>query len=73
MIINDIKSKIVREWIANKILAGRYNEPRVLSLKLTDNKTIEFDLDKIKIKKDDGLLNTMIQNLFGIISNLVIR
>ncbi|MEX0362568.1 MAG: S41 family peptidase, partial [Allomuricauda sp.] len=64
---NDKKSKIVREWIANKILAGRYNEPRVLSLKLSDNKTIEFDLDKVKIKKDDGLLNTMTKNGIGII------
>ncbi|WP_422348526.1 S41 family peptidase [Flagellimonas sp.] len=64
---NDKKSKIVREWIANKILAGRYNEPRVLSLKLSDNKTIEFDLDKVKIKKDDGLLNTMTKNEIGII------
>ncbi|PQV44401.1 carboxyl-terminal processing protease [Jejuia pallidilutea] len=64
---NDKKSKIVREWIANKILAGRYNEPRVLSLKLTDNKTIEFDLDKVKFKKDDGLLNTTTQNGIGII------
>ncbi|WP_375560178.1 S41 family peptidase [Bernardetia sp. OM2101] len=64
---NDKKSKIVREWIANKILAGRYNEPRVLSLKLTDNKNIEFDLDKVKIKKNDGLLNTTTQNGIGII------
>jgi len=64
---NDKKSKIVREWIANKILAGRYNESRVLSLKLTDNKTIEFDLDKVKIKKDDGLLNTTTKNGIGII------
>ena len=59
---NDKKSKIVREWIANKILAGRYNEKRVLNLKLTDNKTIEFDLNTVKIKKDDDLLNTTTQD-----------
>ena len=29
---NDKSSLIIREWIANKILAGRYNEPRVLNL-----------------------------------------
>ena len=64
---NDKKSIIVREWIANKILAGRYNEQRILSLKLTDNKNIEFDLDKVKIIKNDGLLNTTTQNGIGII------
>lgn len=64
---NDKNSKIVREWIANKILAGRYNQPRILQLKLTNNKTIQLDLDKIEIKKDNGLLTTTTKNGIGII------
>ena len=31
---NDKSSEKVREWILNKILAGRYNQPRILTLKL---------------------------------------
>ncbi|MCD8417061.1 hypothetical protein J2Q11_01345 [Tenacibaculum finnmarkense genomovar finnmarkense] len=64
---NDKNSKIVREWIANKILAGRYSQSRILTIKLPNNKIIEFDLDKINIKKDDSLLITEIQNEIGII------
>ncbi|MGC1632957.1 MAG: S41 family peptidase [Gelidibacter sp.] len=64
---NDKNSNIIREWISNKILAGRYNEPRVLKLKLTNNKTIEFDLDKIDIKKNNELLTTTTHNGIGII------
>ncbi|UAM97793.1 hypothetical protein K8354_16105 [Polaribacter litorisediminis] len=64
---NDKNNQETREWIANKILAGRYNEPRILTLKLLDNKVIEFDLDKIKIKKDNGLLTSKIVNGIGVI------
>ncbi len=55
---NDKTSNEVREWIANKILAGRYNQTRVLSLKLSNNKIIDFDLDKVKINKAKELLTT---------------
>ncbi|MBN4071050.1 hypothetical protein JYT72_00940 [Crocinitomix catalasitica] len=55
---NDKNLQNTKEWIGNKILAGRYNKPRILSLKLTNGKVIEFDLDKIKVKKNDGLLAT---------------
>ncbi len=65
---NDKKSKIVREWIANKILAGRYNQPRVLTLKLENNNTVEFDLDKVKIKQTTKLLTSTIENDIGIIT-----
>ena len=62
------KSKTeIRQWLANKVLAGRYNQPRVLMLKLNTNKTIEFDLDKLNIKKEEGLLTTSVVDNFGII------
>lgn len=64
---NDKNSENVREWILNKILAGRYDQPRILSLKLANHKTIEFDLDKLKIKQTSKLLTSKIQNEFGII------
>ena len=56
-----------KEWIANKILAGRYNEPRILTLKLSTNKEIEFDLDKIKLKNNNSLLTSKTINEIGII------
>lgn len=64
---NDKNNLETKEWIANKILSGRYNEPRILTLKLVDNKVIEFDLDKVKIKKDNGLLTSKIVNGIGVI------
>ena len=56
-----------KEWIANKILAGRYNEPRILSLKLPNNKEIEYDLDSITLIKNDNLLTSKTVNNIGII------
>ena len=35
----------VRTWIANKVVAGKYSEPRVLGLKLRSGQQIDFDLD----------------------------
>ena len=57
----------IRQWLANKVLAGHYNQPRVLTLKLSTNKTIEFDLDKLTIKKDEGLLTSRVVDKIGII------
>lgn len=64
---NDKSSPIVREWIVNKILAGRYNQPRLLTLKLANGKTIEFDLDKLRLKQTSELLTATIDNGIGII------
>ncbi|HMO39924.1 MAG TPA: S41 family peptidase [Saprospiraceae bacterium] len=64
---NDKNSEKVREWILNKILAGRYNQPRIITLKLENNKTIEFDLDKLKIKQTSEPLTSTIKNGIGII------
>ena len=64
---NDKSLPETREWIANKILAGRYNEPRILSLKLENKKEIEYNLDNIKLKKNNGLLYSKTINKIGII------
>jgi len=64
---NDKESPKVREWIANKIIAGRYNEPRVLTLELQDKKTVDFDLDKILLKKTEELLTPKRIDNIGVI------
>ncbi len=57
----------IRQWLANKVLAGRYNQSRVLTLKQSNNKIIEFDLDKLNIKHDEGLLSVRVMDDIGII------
>jgi len=64
---NDKSSEKVQEWIINKILAGRYNQPRILTLKLVNNDTIEFDLDKLKFKQSSETLTSTIVDNIGII------
>lgn len=61
------KSKIAREWIVNKLLAGRYNEPRILTLKLTNGTIIDFDLNTIAFKQSRDLLTSTTKNKIGII------
>lgn len=57
----------IREWVANKVLSGKYNEPRILSLKLTNNKVIEFNLDELKIKNNNQLITSRTEDEIGII------
>ncbi|SMG28868.1 carboxyl-terminal processing protease [Marivirga sericea] len=64
---NDKNDPEVKEWIINKIVAGRYNEPRLLTLKREDKKIIELDLDEIKLKNNTGLLSAKVENGIGII------
>ena len=64
---NDKTSDPVREWIINKVISGRRDEPRLLELKQTNNEIIEVDLDKLEIKKSSGLLNSRIESKIGII------
>ncbi len=54
---NNKNNKLVREWIGNKILSGRYNEPRNLELKLLNGDFIELNLDNLIIKKHNSLLS----------------
>ncbi len=46
----------IRKWISNKIIAGKRNEPRVLSLHLKSEDTVDFDLDKLKLRTDKFIL-----------------
>lgn len=64
---NDKNAPQVREWILNKIVAGKYNEPRVLHLKLRDGSFSDLDLDKVKIKNNEGLLDVEMINDIGVI------
>jgi carboxyl-terminal processing protease len=64
---NDKTLPETKEWIANKILAGRYNEPRILSLKLSNNKVVKYDLNNIKLINNENLLTSKTVNEIGII------
>lgn len=64
---NDKTLPEVKEWIANKILAGRYNEPRILTLKLLNNKNVEYNLDSIELINNKNLLTSKVVNKIGII------
>lgn len=64
---NDKNSEKVREWIVNKIVAGRYDQPRVLTLKLPNDTIIEFDLDELIIKQNSELLTSRTKYGMGII------
>lgn len=61
---NDAK---IREWVANRVLSGKRNESRILSLKLANNEVIEFDLDELKIKNNEQQLSSRTENEIGII------
>lgn len=52
--------KKVREWIANKIVAGKRNESRVLGLKLQNGKTLKLDIDSLKLREEKFALSTSI-------------
>ena len=64
---NDKNNAIAREWIVNKILAGRYNQPRLLSLKLKNGKKITLDLDEIKIRTEPYYLTSKKIDNIGIV------
>jgi carboxyl-terminal processing protease len=57
----------VRAWIANKIVSGKYSEPRILGLRLKNGDQINFDLDALKFKEGSGLLTTKVESGIGII------
>lgn len=56
-----------REWMVNKVIWGRYDQPRVLTLKRADDSTIELNLDEIKTRNDTTLLDVRRFNNIGII------
>ena len=56
-----------REWIANKIVAGKRDQPRLLTLRLKDNKQFKIDLDTLDIKKNNTNLDSHLINEVGYI------
>lgn len=59
---HDKNDQEAREWVANKILAGKLHEPRTLQLGLQSGDTIVVDIDQL-IKKEEPTLLT--SQLFG--------
>lgn len=57
----------IKEWIANKILAGRYNESRKITLKLSTGKKTILDLDSLKLLNHSELLTAQVQDNIAII------
>ncbi|MEM7658178.1 MAG: S41 family peptidase [Bacteroidota bacterium] len=64
---NDKDEPKVREWIANKILAGRYNQPRMLKVQLNGGQVAELDLDQLQIRSEERLLSHRVEQEIGII------
>jgi carboxyl-terminal processing protease len=64
---NNKKNNEIRTWIINKILAGRYHEKRNLTLKLKSGEIVDFDLDTVKLRNDEGILSYKIADNVGII------
>lgn len=58
----------IREWLANKVLAGRYNQARILELKLKNGENYTLDLDKLTYQAPEALLSTRTQDGIGIIT-----
>jgi len=66
-ICNDKNDFETRNWIANKVISGKYNKPRILTLKLTKGEIVDFDLDNLKLKENKSLLTVSTINNIGII------
>jgi len=61
------KDPVVKEWLANKVVAGVYNEARFLGLRLTNGEEFNLDVDKMNFKQRPGLLEATRQKDIGII------
>jgi len=64
---NDKTDIKIRNWIANKVISGKYSEPRILTLKLKNGNKTKFDIDKLKRINEQTLLSTETKNGIGII------
>lgn len=63
----DKNDSVVREWIIKRLIAGRYNEPRILTLKLSNNSIVDFDLDNLVYKQRQELVSAERINDIGVI------
>lgn len=57
----------VKGWIANKVLAGRRNESRIITVKTVKGDIKTLDIDKLTLRKDSTLLSYKIIDDIGII------
>ena len=57
----------IREWLANKLLAGKRKKPRMLRLKLKDGSETTLDIDAIKFRQYSDLLTATVENNVGYI------
>lgn len=62
---HDKNHPVVREWLANKILAGKRNKPRVLALRLSNGQQATLDLDSMRFKPVDEVLSSSIMDNIG--------
>ena len=56
----------VREWIANKVVAGKRNENRILELKLKNEKLFRLDLDELSVREEKFALSPSIISDYNI-------
>lgn len=64
----DKSQEEVRTWIANKVLAGRYDQPRVVDLLLSNGKNYRLNLDSLQLKKHTQVLSTHQVDNIGVIT-----
>lgn len=50
----------IREWIANKIIAGKRNENRILQLRLKNGDLFTLDLDSLKLRSEKSVLTASV-------------
>ena len=63
----DKTDPVIREWIANKIIAGKRSEPRILTISSDLNDSFTFDVDALELKQDTTNLSSEITDDIGYI------
>ncbi|MEM6726650.1 MAG: S41 family peptidase, partial [Bacteroidota bacterium] len=57
-VCNTVELPEIQEWIVNKLLSGRYNEKRILTVRLKDGTRADVDLDALSVRQDEGMLSS---------------
>ena len=65
---HDKSNQEIRNWIANKILAGKYNQQRTLELKLTDKSSYTINIDSLVLKEENSVLDFHQVDSIGVIT-----
>ncbi|MEM1336407.1 MAG: S41 family peptidase [Bacteroidota bacterium] len=64
---SDKDNPVVKEWIANKLIAGRYNQSRILTLKNDTGAVEAIDLDAFRYRSSAKLVERQEKSDIGII------